>query len=254
MNNARDDDKHLLAVAPALPAPVGQPQPQCAWCGRAKKAVKAVLALVAVALVVTMCAYAGSKTLFEIVPGWLGREGSTPNNIPGDCRSSGCRNGFTCSAVDAQVACFVGPCPSKFYECIPTAMVGKPDATEASILPISAENSPVMAQPSPDAEPDVPNGKSQRITEAFYSCVQQHDGQTTWMHPVDGCNTCRCTLRGTVACTKMLCSPGIHAADAVSQAVNQAGDVHTTVMVALASASGDTESIFYTSVPIDIEA
>ncbi|KAJ2825049.1 hypothetical protein IWW50_003036 [Coemansia erecta] len=134
-------------------------------------------------------------------------------------------------------------------------MVGMPDATEVSIMPVGAEITPEMAQPSPEADWPVPSySKDQKITEEFYACIQQHGGQNAWINPADGCNTCICTLHGTIACTKKLCSPVHQAADAVSQAMNQASDVHTTVMVPLASASGDAESTFYTSVPIDIDA
>ncbi|KAJ2848913.1 hypothetical protein IWW36_003003 [Coemansia brasiliensis] len=253
MSSTRDDEKLLLGSSELPTAHTRQPQQGHSAWGLVRKVFKAVFALVATLLVIAICAYTGSKLLYGKTPCWPGRDGSMSNYDTNDCRSSGCHDGFTCAPVNAHVACFVGPCPSTLYECIPSAMVGMPDSSQVSILPISAENSPIMAQASPESPAPLPEG-DQRITEAFYSCVQKHGGQTSWTHPIDGCNTCKCTLSGSVACTKMFCSPVNQNDDAVSRAINQVSDVHTTVMVPLASASGEAKSALYTSVPIDIEA
>ncbi|KAJ2631373.1 hypothetical protein H4R22_002025 [Coemansia sp. RSA 1290] len=252
MNPTRDDEKLLLGSSELPAAYTRQPQQRHSACSLVKKAFKMLFALVATLLIIAICVYTGSKLLYGKMPCWRDQDGSPSSHEVNDCRSSGCYDGFTCAPVIAHVACFVGPCPSTLYECIPSAMVDQPDSSQVSILPISAENSPIMAQASPESPVPLPDG-DQRITEAFYSCVQKHDGQTSWTHPVDGCNTCKCTLSGSVACTKMLCSP-VNQDAAVSRAINQLSDVHTTVMVPLASASGEAESTLYTSVPIDIKA
>ncbi|KAJ2162585.1 hypothetical protein GGF46_000588 [Coemansia sp. RSA 552] len=227
---------------------------------------KAALLLAAALVVLAVCMYADTQAVLDAMPAWMGggidrnRErpaGGTEKLLAGDCRSSGCRGDFECVQVDANIACFVSPCPSTLYMCVPPGAANTPDAAFASILPIGLENGPVMAQPSP-AEPDETHADAAavdgdaKVTEAFYSCVLQHGNRSSWLH-ADSCNTCRCTPTGGVACTRKLCIPASKTPEEVKQALNQAGnDIHTTVIVPMDGEEGG--SAVYTSVAIDVQA
>ncbi|KAJ1736064.1 hypothetical protein LPJ61_000207 [Coemansia biformis] len=204
-------NEKLLEAAVAADSD-GQQQPDSApRAGCARRLAKlTVLVMAAVLFVVALCACSKHRALHSALSRWLApaHGGVPPAIAPGDCRSSGCRNGFVCVPADVSVACFVAPCPATAYTCVPPDMVGKPDATLAVIQPILASGSPAMAAASPEAHPE--SGTDGKANEAFYSCVNSHGGRAVWKRPEDSCNTCRCTLHGTIVCTKMLCFTAPH--------------------------------------------
>ncbi|PIA19254.1 hypothetical protein COEREDRAFT_79211 [Coemansia reversa NRRL 1564] len=223
---------------------------------------KSISILAAALLVLTALSYMGSETFYDMIPDWFEHDcgGDMADDVPSDCRGSGCHSGYTCAPVNANIACFIAPCPSVLFDCVPAAMVDKPDATEFFVQPILASNSPAMTMSNPTADSRNPEESDMKgkLTDPFLACTQKHGNMRSWSH-VDGCNTCVCTLQGTVACTKKLCllKPQHSFKEAVSEAMNQGPEVHTTVMVPLdnANPSDDThQSAIYTSVPVDVQA
>ncbi|KAJ2799042.1 hypothetical protein H4R20_004589 [Coemansia guatemalensis] len=241
--------------------PVHRPRRESTCHRFISRFIKGMSILAATLLVLISLSYMGSRTFYDIVPGWFEQNCGDyiPGGMAGDCRGSGCPGGYACAPVDEHIACFVAPCPSVVFDCVPIAMLNKPDATEFSAQPILASNSPAMPNPTADSHnsPEDSDMKGM-LTDPFLACIQKHGNMRSWNHS-DGCNTCVCTLQGTVVCTKKMCLQKEQHAfkEAVSEAINQEPEVHTTVMVPLdnARASGDAhQSAVYTSVPVDIQA
>ncbi|KAJ2769559.1 hypothetical protein IWQ56_002503 [Coemansia nantahalensis] len=193
MSTPRDSEK-LLEAAARRDSPVQQDTAQRPSATR-RVAMVAAMVLATMLIVSTLCACIKHDAFRAALSRWGAHGDAAPELFAGDCRRTGCQNGFVCTPSDASIACFMAPCPASLYTCVPPDMVGKPDATAAAIL------APAMAQASPEAAP----ADGDKVTEAFYACTQSHGGQATWKQPGSECNTCRCTPRGTVVCTKMLC-------------------------------------------------
>ncbi|KAJ2581007.1 hypothetical protein GGH95_002295 [Coemansia sp. RSA 1836] len=240
-------------------------------------AVKVVFGAIFTFLLVIICTYAGSKTIFDT------DSTSKDNTASGekvlvepkvrDCRSTGCFSNFECVPVAADFACFIPPCPSTIYECLPNAMLKDPADALFSIQPVSAA---LLGQDvhkgkgdgGSDKGGDVDNssttdlyGEPIQLTEGYYACIQQHSGQRSWRHPTEPCNTCRCNPRGGVSCTKMLCKqpsqPNLASSKEGVGAPSYASRLLTTVMSLVdpepdASVSG-TATPRYTSIVIDIQ-
>ncbi|KAJ2084337.1 hypothetical protein H4R24_000130 [Coemansia sp. RSA 988] len=242
--------------------PVHRPQRESTCHRVISRFIKGVSILAAALLTLTALSYLGSGRFYDIVPGWFEQNcgNGMADGMAGDCRGTGCRTGYTCAPVNEHIVCFVAPCPSVVFECVPTAMLDRPDATEFSAQPILASNSPTMVAPNPIADnhgSEVGDMKG-KLSDLFLACTQKHGNMRSWKH-VDDCNTCACTQTGAVVCTKKLClSKQQHAfKEAVSEAINQEPEVHTTIMVPLnngSPADDAHQSAVYTSVPVDIQA
>ncbi|KAJ2712690.1 hypothetical protein H4R19_002624 [Coemansia spiralis] len=186
------DGEKLLEAAPTSDSPAQLDSvPRQSATRRVAKC--ATMMLAALLLVAALCACTRHKALHAALSRWRGHGDATSELFAGDCRLTGCQNGFVCAPADAKIACFMAPCPATLYTCVPPDMVDTPDATVAAIQP-------VLASASPESRPG-----SGKLTEAFYACTQKHGGQATWKRPGDECNTCHCTPHGTVVCTKVLC-------------------------------------------------
>ncbi|KAJ2776487.1 hypothetical protein GGI15_004832 [Coemansia interrupta] len=99
------------------------------------------------------------------------------------------------------------------------------------------------------------------LTEGYFACVQQHGGKSSWNHPTQPCNTCRCSANGSVVCTKMLCKPSdLSFSDMISMAEADESRILTTVMVAVPGSKAiyddgsENTSLLFTSVVIDVQA
>ncbi|KAI9503960.1 hypothetical protein GGI25_000843 [Coemansia spiralis] len=124
-----------------------------------------------------------------------------------DCRTTGCHNGFECVKVNANIACLAKPCPSVVFQCLPPSMLDDPKDAVFSIQTVGEPSTSGVAEthnnhPSEGSQSDRKN----KLTEAFFSCLQAHDGKMVWNHPVETCNLCRCLPNGGISCTKKLCN------------------------------------------------
>ncbi|KAJ1813897.1 hypothetical protein LPJ75_002992, partial [Coemansia sp. RSA 2598] len=133
-----DDGQHNASSI----GPFQQQQPQrYHHSAMLERTAKAMFALVSLFLLIILCTYIGSKTIFdsssagksagEATGDSDGRKGLAPlpQNEIKDCRAAGCYNNFECVEVKVDQACFVQPCPSVVYECLPPAMLN--DAADA---------------------------------------------------------------------------------------------------------------------------
>ncbi|KAJ2008717.1 hypothetical protein H4R26_000036 [Coemansia thaxteri] len=257
--------KQLTPPPPVLPAPRDRHQQRVQRHPLVEKAVKTVFATLSVFLLALICLYAGSKTLFDTTSS-SGGAGSGDKVLVvepkvRDCRTTGCFNDFECAPAAADFACFIPPCPSVVYECMPKAALADPKDAVFSIQPVNAAFDPNEAGKAKDASQrdgsnDADNtttdayGEPIQLTEGYYACVQQHNGRRSWRHPTEPCNTCRCNARGGVSCTKMLCKQKDQANPGF------ASRLLTTVMSPVradhgAGAGGPTPR--YTSIVIDIQ-
>ncbi|KAJ2855155.1 3'-5' DNA helicase, partial [Coemansia erecta] len=203
-----DDSQHTVSSSPG-------PLHQRHHCHSAMlgKTVKTMFALVSLFLLAILCTYIGSKVIFDYSStdrnsaeqsngdgNGDGRKGLAPlpQNEIKDCRTSGCFNNFECVEIKVDQACFVQPCPSVVYECLPPAMLNDPADAMFSIQPASQGNGEL-------GNDDLDS--SGELTQGYFNCLQQHGGKSIWNHPDQPCNTCRCTTTGSIACTKMFCIP-----------------------------------------------
>ncbi|KAJ1946351.1 hypothetical protein GGF37_001218 [Kickxella alabastrina] len=171
-----------------------------------------------------------------------------------DCRVKGCAEGMQCMQAENNIACFVQPCPG-IYECMPASGVAKEREKEEeggvySILPIMPAEGGDEA-----AVADVMKLAVGKLTEGFFACVQSHGGKEMWAHPVESCNTCRCTAAGAVACTKMMCKSGnedfkkmVGKAEEKEKAEVKENKVDGKTLMALVSVDGANSSPIYDSV------
>ncbi|KAI8322535.1 hypothetical protein GQ54DRAFT_304010 [Martensiomyces pterosporus] len=219
--------------------------------------VKAAFGFVAVMLLVIICTYAGSNTVFSAPGGDEdARRGEVFENKARDCRSTGCNGDFECVLVEADFACFVPPCPTAVYECLPNAVFDDPDDAIFSIQRGNPDANRAMRKAGSATPTEEAADVSEEPSEAYYACLQQHGGQSVWRHPKEPCNTCRCTEQGRVACTKRLCNPGNLDFSAFSSRADPGqARVQTTIMVPVSgSNSAAGASAMYTSIAIDIQA
>ncbi|KAJ2725195.1 hypothetical protein GGI07_001457 [Coemansia sp. Benny D115] len=219
-----------------------------------ERGVKTAFVLVSLLLLAIVCTYAGSNTIFKSDSSEKGREGlePLPKNIVGDCRTTGCNNNFECVEVKTDFACFVQPCPKTVFECLPNAMLKDPADAVFSIQP--------LVPPSGEMGGDLGDFAG-GLTEGFFACVQMHGGKSSWKHPTESCNTCRCTAGGGISCTKMMCldgkMDGLRKAMAKASA-DEMSHVLTTVMTPVdppADAKArdpENTSQYFTSVVLDI--
>ncbi|KAJ2412967.1 hypothetical protein H4218_001521 [Coemansia sp. IMI 209128] len=221
--------------------------------------VKFVFGTIFLFLLLLLCMYAGSKTLFDTEDKAEPGEKVLVEPKIRDCRSTGCHNDFECVSVAADFACFIPPCPATVYECQPKASLKDPEDAMFSILPVnvapSQDNGADRLDKGGDADDLTTDryGESIQITEGYYACIQQHNGRRSWRHPTESCNTCRCNPRGGVSCTKMLCKPGNRPESRKEGTTSYASHLLTTVawqVNAEAGASDATTRI--ASVVIDI--
>ncbi|KAJ2744285.1 hypothetical protein GGI20_003076 [Coemansia sp. BCRC 34301] len=238
-------------------------------------AVKVVFGAIFAFLLVIVCMYAGSKTIFDTSGSSKADSGEKVLVEPKvrDCRSTGCLNEFECVPVAADFACFIPPCPSTVYECLPNAMLKDPEDALFTIQPISdAPSGPdahtndanVEYNRGSDVDGDITTdlyGEPIQLTEGYYACIQQHNGQRSWRHPMEPCNLCRCNPRGGVSCTKKLCKQGSqpdhHISKEQVETPTYASRILTTVMSLIdaeAGASGSSGATpRYTSIVVDIQ-
>ncbi|KAJ2753854.1 hypothetical protein GGI19_002830 [Coemansia pectinata] len=226
--------------------------------------VKVIFGAICLFLLAIICTYAGSKTIFDTTSKAKVEPGEKVLVEPKirDCRSIGCFNDFECVPVAADFACFIPPCPSTVYECQPKASLKDPEDALFSILPVNAAPSQDKEAGRMSKGGDADNfttdryGKPIQLTEGFYACIQQHNGQSSWRHPTEPCNTCRCNARGGVSCTKMLCKPGNRPEPGKEATTSYASRLLTTIMSQISAEAGAGVSSVtprYTSIVIDIQ-
>ncbi|KAJ2039607.1 hypothetical protein IW146_006783 [Coemansia sp. RSA 922] len=218
-------------------------------------AVKVVFGAIFLFLLALICTYAGSKTIFDTTRKDAAEPGEKVLVEPKirDCRSTGCFSEFECVPVAADFACFIPPCPSTVYECQPKASLKDPEDALFSILPVSA--APSQSEEAYSFNTDR-YGKPTQLTEGYFACIQQHNGQSSWRHPTEPCNTCRCNARGGVSCTKMLCKPGSRLESVKEATTSYPSRLLTTIMSQISAEAGagvSSATPRFTSIVIDIQ-
>ncbi|KAJ2821368.1 hypothetical protein GGI24_004237 [Coemansia furcata] len=222
--------------------------------------VKLVFGAISVFLLVIICVYAGSKTIFDTNDKVESGEKVLVEPKVRDCRTTGCFNDFECVPVAADFACFIPPCPSTVYECQPRAALKDPEDALFSILPVNVAPGQVKEADRLDKAGDADNyttdlyGKPSQLTEGYYACIQQHNGRRSWRHPTEPCNTCSCNALGGISCTKMLCKPANRPDPVNDVATIYASRLLTTVMTQISAGPGVSRATpQYTSTVIDIQ-
>ncbi|KAJ1852904.1 hypothetical protein LPJ73_002741 [Coemansia sp. RSA 2703] len=258
-NTESDREKLFVSVDDQIPPSPTLDRPSRRSSDVIERTVKVMFSLISLLLLAIVCTYAVSNTFFEVSDGDKQgnaqvREGLEPlaENKIRDCRTAGCYNNFECVEIKVDQACFVQPCPSVVYECLPPAMLNDPADAMFSIQAAAQETGEINSDDSDSAG---------ELTEGYFACVQQHGGKNSWKHPTQSCNTCRCSANGTVACTKMLCKPAnLSFSDMISKAkAHESRTLTTSMMVVPAfktnsDDSSENTSQLFTSVVIDIQA
>ncbi|KAJ2735717.1 hypothetical protein IW152_001355 [Coemansia sp. BCRC 34962] len=223
--------------------------------------VKFVFGAILLLLLLIICVYAGSKTLFDTEDRAEPGEKVLVEPKIRDCRSTGCHNDFECVSVAADFACFIPPCPSTVYECQPKAILKDPEDAVFSILPVNvapgqdkdADHRLDMGGDADDPTTDR-YGESVQTTEGYYACIQQHNGQRSWRHPTEPCNTCRCNPRGGISCTKILCKLGNRPESRKEATTSYASRLLTTIASHIGAEAGASNAATRViSIVIDIQ-